>query len=230
MADREILGVVFDKDGTLLDFHGTWDEPFGAMLADFAAGDPAVFAALCLQMGFDAQRRTILDDSPFVYDSNEAFAARLGAVIGRSLDRSDLLQEIEVSLDRLMPSLPVAADGVDEMLAALAQRSIPMAVATNDSHVRARIQMQSLGWDQHFVAILGYNSGHPEKPHPGMVMAAASAMGLAGHQVAMVGDSSTDLGAGRRAGSLVVLVGGRADLAADADVVLTDIGDVVGLI
>jgi len=71
------------------------------------------------------------------------------------------------------------------------------------------------------------------KPAPGLVLSAAAALGLAPHEVAVVGDSTTDAGAAVAAGARSVLVpGSRApgrggehvealDLAAALDLLLT---------
>jgi len=223
VTDREILGVVFDKDGTLLDFHATWDEPYGAMLAHFAEGDEALFTTLCRELGFDREQGTITADSLFVHASNDAFARRLGEVLGRTSAEFDAHAAIEACLDEVTLVVPVAAAGAADLLAELHNRGIPMSVATNDSETRARAQLRALGWERYFDAVLGFDSGFPAKPDQAMVDAAAAAMGLRADQVVMVGDSGADMGAGRSAGSLVALVGPRAELVEQADVVLTDI-------
>ena len=42
----EIRGVLFDKDGTLFDFHETWSAWARGFIADVTGGDPARGAAL----------------------------------------------------------------------------------------------------------------------------------------------------------------------------------------
>lgn len=224
---RPVRGVVFDKDGTLLDFHATWDAPFGAMLVDFAAGDVELLAELDRALGFDRVTGTIRPGSPFVAESNVGFGNVLAAVIGRPPDDRSLLVEIEAAISRHSPSRPVAEPGANELLAALHRRGVPMAVATNDNAARAAAQMDVLGWSSYFTAVYGYDSGHGEKPDPGMVWAAVGALGLEPADVAMVGDSTTDMGAGRAAGATTVLYGPRTDLRATADIVLGPLGDLL---
>ncbi|GJM38766.1 MAG: phosphatase [Acidimicrobiales bacterium] len=219
-SSRPIRGVVFDKDGTLLDFHATWDAAFGTVLAEFAGDDPDLVAQVDRVLGFDRVAGTILVDSPFVADSSAQFADKLAVLIGRQVGDVTLVAAIDDAITRHMPAVPTPEAGAGELLGALRARGIPMAVATNDNAERAATQMAQLGWQDHFTAIYGVESGFGEKPAPGMVEAAATAMGLAPADVAMVGDSSTDMGAGRDAGATTVLYGGRPDLVDVADVVI----------
>ena len=227
MSDRHILGVVFDKDGTLLDFHATWDRPFGAMIARFSACDPELERRLADSLGFDLVTRSITAGSPFVSDSNAEFGNRLAAVIGRPPGDSDLLVEIAQAIADHSPAIPTAAPGAGRLLAELTARGIPIALATNDAESRGRAQMAALGWSAHFRAVYGYDSGHGEKPGPGMVLAAARGMGLDPSDVVMVGDSHIDMTAGRAAGVITALVGGRADLVDEADIVLPTLIDLL---
>ncbi|MDG2028370.1 MAG: HAD family hydrolase [Acidimicrobiales bacterium] len=227
---RPVRGVVFDKDGTLLDFHATWDATFGALLVDFADGDAEVLAMLDERLGFDRGVGTILENSPFVADSNAQFAAKLAAIIGRAPDDPTLEREIDEAVHRHAPAMPTAEAGAHELLTELARRGIPMAIATNDSENRSRGQMVALGWDGDLMGVFGADSGHGEKPDPGMVVAAAAAMGLDPTEVAMVGDSSTDMGAGNASGAVTVLYGGRVELRETAAVVIDRLGEIIGLI
>ncbi|MEM7139717.1 MAG: HAD-IA family hydrolase [Actinomycetota bacterium] len=228
--ERPVRGVVFDKDGTLLDFHATWDAALGAVLADFAAGDAALLAVLDRELGFDRARVHIDDDSPFVADSSQAFADKLAVLIGRPAGDVDLLREIDERIDANAPARATPEAGADELLRALAERNVPMAVATNDNAARARPQLAALGWGAHLGLVFGADSGHGEKPGPGMVVAAAAAMGLDPTEVVMVGDSSTDIGAGNAAGAVTALYGGREDLIADANIVLDALTDLLAYV
>jgi phosphoglycolate phosphatase len=227
MTERRILGVVFDKDGTLLDFHATWDVPFGAMIAGLAGGDSDLERRLADALGFDLATRSITPGSPFVTDSNVGFGNRVAAVIGRPPDDRDLLVEIARAIADNAPAKPTAAPGAGLLLTELAARGIPIALATNDAESRGRAQMEAMGWSGHFRAVFGYDSGHGEKPDPGMVLAAARWMGLDPSNVVMVGDSHIDMAAGRAAGVITALVGGSADLVDEADIVLPDLVDLL---
>lgn len=220
-------GVVFDKDGTLLDFHATWDATLGNVLVDFAGGDAELLAALDGELGFDREATHIRPDSPFVADSSQQFADRLAALIGRPVGDPTLVVEIDERIDAHAPPLATPEPGAAALIAALAARGVPMAVATNDNAVRARPQLAALGWGVAIPFVFGADSGHGEKPDPGMVIAAAAAMGLDPAEVAMVGDSSTDMGAGNAAGATTVLYGPREDLRDVADVVIGPLSDLL---
>ena len=95
--------------------------------------------------------------------------------------------------------------------------------------------MRSLGALERFDFIAGYDSGHGLKPGPGMVLAFAETVGIAPHEVAMIGDSLHDLGAGRSAGAglvVGVLTGPAvaAELAPHADHVLRSIAELPALL
>lgn len=81
-----------------------------------------------------------------------------------------------------------------------------------------------------FDFISGCDSGFGAKPEPGMLHGFSNAMGLHPSEVAMVGDSTHDLKAGRAAGmvNIGVLTGPAVteDLAPYADIVLRDIGEI----
>jgi phosphoglycolate phosphatase len=227
MMERCIKGVVFDKDGTLLDFHATWDVPFGAMIAGLAGGNSDLERRLADSLGLDLATRSITPGSPFVTESNVAFGNRVAAVIGRPPDDRDLLAEIAQAIADNAPEKPTAAPGAGALLAELAARGLPVALATNDAESRGRAQMEAMGWSGHFRSVYGYDSGHGEKPDPGMVLAAVRDMGLDPSNVVMVGDSHLDVTAGRAAGVITALVGGRADLVDEADIVLPALVDLL---
>ena len=50
MTRAPITAILFDKDGTLLDYHATW-APVNAMAADYAAAGDAVMKQRLLELG-----------------------------------------------------------------------------------------------------------------------------------------------------------------------------------
>jgi phosphoglycolate phosphatase len=91
-----------------------------------------------------------------------------------------------------------------------------------------------LGLADHLDFIAGYDSGHGDKPEPGMILAFGRHVGVAPGEIAMVGDTLHDLRAARAAGALAVavLTGPAAieDLEGEADHVLDDIGGLIGML
>jgi len=103
---------------------------------------------------------------------------------------------------------------------------------TNDTEYGARAHLGAAGVLERFDFIAGFDSGHGAKPAPGPLLAFARAVSVAPDRVVMVGDSTHDLIAGRRAGMACIgVLTGTAlaeDLAPFADAVLPDIGHLPG--
>jgi phosphoglycolate phosphatase len=232
VASPAIVGVLFDKDGTLVDFDETWGPATHAIIHALAGGDPELIRAQAEKLHFLLDEKRFAPTSPLIAGSSASYGALWGEALGRrdiaALKREiDALAEIE-SLKALTPiGEPAAA------LAALKAMGLRLGVATNDSESSARRQIEALGLDEAIEFVAGYDSGHGGKPEPGMVVAFARQLGVAPARVAMVGDSRHDLEAARAAGALAVAVlsgpADRASLAPLADHVVDDIAALPGL-
>ena len=103
-----------------------------------------------------------------------------------------------------------------------------LGVMTNDTEFGAKAHLSAAGVDHLFDFIAGFDSGWGPKPNPAPLLAFAEKTGLTPHRVAMVGDSTHDLIAGRNAGMQTVgVLTGMADhatLSPYADMVLPNIG------
>ncbi len=219
--------ILFDKDGTLFDFQRTW-APWVAVVIDrLAAGDEALAEALAAAWHFDRAARRIGADSIVISGHVGQVAQAISPLVPqfRAGDLVALLDDTGAQVDGV-EAVPLGA-----FLDALAARGLRTGVATNDSESSARSQLERIGIARRFDFIAGYDSGHGGKPDPGMCLAFAAHVGIAPAQIVMVGDSRHDLDAGRAAGmqAVGVLTGvaGEKDLAAHADVVLPDIGDLL---
>ncbi|WP_029060115.1 HAD family hydrolase [Stappia stellulata] len=200
-----IKAVLFDKDGTLIDFQATWAPTFLAILEELSDGDDHLMARLGEACGYDLATRRFHPDSIVVAGSNDDIAAAwAGLLHGRDMEAlfADLNARVgDMSLPHLTPFpdlLPVL-DALDAL-------GLRLGIATNDGEASARTQLSSLGLDARFEAVIGFDSGHGAKPAPGMVMGFCEALGLRPENVVMVGDSLHDMHAGRSAGAQTLAV------------------------
>lgn len=220
-----LRGLLFDKDGTLFDFHRSWG-PWLAGLIGRISPHPAQKTQLANALGFDLASGDFRADSIFVHDTLKEILDALLPYLP-SWDRSALeaLVIAETAKVSQVPTQPLAP-----LLKQFKARGLKLGIATNDNEHPARTQLQAAGILPYFDFIAGYDSGFGAKPSTGMQHAFCSATGLAPGTVAMVGDSLHDMVAGRDAGMVTigVLTGTtpRADLATVADVVLADIGEI----
>lgn len=216
--------VLFDKDGTLIDFHTTWDAAVVAALRASAFGKAQLrLAADALHV--DLSTETIRPSSPVIAESNDTVIELLG-------DFVDIECFGEVMLDVSVTQV-VAAPGVDDALSALAGLGVPCAVVTNDWEDIAHSQLVMLGWGDRFQATVGSDSGFGAKPEPGMIIGAAGRLGVNPSRTVVVGDSVHDVDAGRSAGAATVLVtnGNAAGVAGErSDYVIAGMSELLGVL
>ncbi|GAB4370115.1 MAG: HAD family hydrolase [Kiloniellaceae bacterium] len=228
-----IRGILFDKDGTLLDYHATW-APLNKQAALAAAGgDAAVAEQLLVAGGYDPASDSHRPNSLLVSASNAEIAGSWAALLGA--DPAQLTARITGIFEANSAATAVAVAGMEAVVAALKGRGLALGVATNDSEDSAYASLAPFGVVDHFAFVAGFDSGYGAKPGPGMVEAFCAATGLAPETVAVVGDSLHDLEMGRQAGAgLLVAVltgtGGRDDLARHAHHVLDSIADLEALL
>ncbi|MEP3346440.1 MAG: HAD family hydrolase [Litoreibacter sp.] len=222
----QIKGLLFDKDGTLLDFDATWGRWANQFLGELAQGDAGLFADMADAIGFDADTISFRNDSPVIAGTADVAIDLLHPFVPH-WDWQKLMNhgnEKSAQADLATPCpLPELFDTFDAM-------GLKLGVATNDAESSAIAHMRSLGVEGRFARILGFDSGYGGKPAPEMLWAFSKHCGFDPAEVAMVGDSTHDLHAGRNAGMtcIGVLTGpaDRAELEPHADVVLGSIADI----
>ena len=197
-----LKGLLFDKDGTLFGFQATWAGWACDLVAELAEGEPARQAALAEALRLDLGARLFYPDSP-VIAGTEAETVALMAPHLPHLSVSDLIARLARSAADLVP---VEAVPLAPLVARLRAAGYALGVATNDGEAAARAQLARVGVACAFDPIIGYDSGYGGKPAPGQCRAFAASVGLEPAAVAMIGDSTHDLLAGRAAGMCTVAV------------------------
>ncbi len=230
---KAIKGILFDKDGTLLDYDESW-LPVNRELARIAARDDAALAdRLLLACGMDPVTGQIVPDSLLAAGNTRQIADGLVAA-GSTVP----VEELTVRLDALFShaadfSVPVT--DLAAFFARLHARGFKLGVASSDNERSIRQTAKRFGFAEYIDYVAGYDSGHGTKPEPGMVLGFCAATGLDPSEVAVVGDNNHDLHMGRNAkvGLTVAVLtgtGSRESLAAASDHCLNDITELEGLL
>jgi phosphoglycolate phosphatase len=228
-----LKGILFDKDGTLIDFDRTWGPAAYDAMQALAQGDEALMARLVEVNHYIEEERRFLPTSPMVAGSSASYGPIWAEILGRA-DHAALFQEMDTLLREAgLRSLSPIGQPVS-VLQELIGLGFRLGIATNDAEASALAQLDALHLIPHLDFIVGYDSGHGAKPEPGMVLAFARALGVEPSEVALVGDSVHDLTAARAAGAvgIAVLTGPapQHELAPHADHVLASIAELPDLL
>ncbi|ASY61876.1 Hydrolase, haloacid dehalogenase-like family [Sinorhizobium sojae CCBAU 05684] len=226
MAIRAIAGILFDKDGTLLDYVKSW-VPVNYELARIAAkGDETLARALLEAGGMDPDTGHVAPDSLLAAGNTVEIAA--GMVGAGAPFTVEALTTLFDGLFARSAEYAVPVTDLATFFAGLHAKGYRLGVASSDNERSIRETARRFGFDNYLHYVAGYDSGYGVKPEPGMVLGFCAATGLTPDQVAVVGDNNHDMHMGRSAGvGLTVAVlsgtGSRQSLAAASDHCLTDI-------
>jgi len=228
--------LLFDKDGTLIDFDATWGPAAYEVMRALSGGDAEKLRALMIVSHYVEAERRFRPTSPLVAGSSASYGPLWAEALGRT-PGPDLYGEMD-DLFRYWGLETLAPIGEPAVIAAaLKARGLRLGIATNDAERSARAQATALGLGPYLDFVAGYDSGFGAKPHPGMVLAFAAACGCRPDEVALIGDTLHDLHAARAAGttSIAVLTGptradARSDLEPHADYVIGSIAELPALL
>ncbi len=183
-AQRQIKGILFDNDGTLVDteslilssFRHTLQTAFGKVPPDEEllkkVGQP-----LSVQMEDFATDEVSADELCKIYREHN--------------------HRIHDGMIRLFP-------GIREMLEELRSRGYKMGVVTSKTRELASHGLNVLGVLPFFECVVGGYDLPKHKPDPEPVIYGAELLGLAPEECAYVGDSPFDMQAGNGAGCLTI--------------------------
>ena len=224
-----VRAIVFDKDGTLIDFDRTWAPVIRSCAELASAGDPALGDRLMAACGFDsATGRTMADSVLAAGNTVEIADAMVRA--GSPFAAGDLVGRF----DRLFAAAAehaVPLTDIRALFARLRDGGLAIGVASSDNEQSIRRTLEILGVADAVTFVAGYDSGYGHKPGPGMVLEFCRQTGIPAEAVAVAGDNRHDLAMGRaaRAGLVIGVLTGtgtREGLGSLADVVLDSIDDI----
>jgi len=227
--------LIFDKDGTLIEFHlmwGRWVEALADRLE--AAAGLALRERLYPLLGVD--RRTglvhahgLLAATPMsrIREVVEADVLEAGATpaLAATAVAAAWHAPDPVALAHPVTDLPA-------LLAALRPRVGTFAVATSDDRGPTERTLAALSIRDEFAELVCADDGIRTKPSPDPVLHLCRSLGIAPERTAVVGDSPADLLMSRTAGAarsfgVLTGVGDTASLTPYADAVLGSIAELL---
>jgi phosphoglycolate phosphatase len=225
--------VVFDKDGTLIEFDAMW----GGWAVDLAAGldrvaGTTIHDALFAMLGLDPASGRVLPGGGLAATPMARLRERThdllisAGLTGPAADQA--LSDAWHAPDPVRLARPLAnLDGLFHRLRTGGRR---VAVATSDDRDPTERTLAALGLTDAIDAVVCADDGVPVKPAPDMVLRLCASLGIVPARTAVVGDSAADLEMGRRAGAGLVVgvltgVGDAEHLARIADLVIDSVAE-----
>lgn len=232
--------IIFDKDGTLLDFDAFWvavsvkamesvivrfgvcDNPMGEIMEAFGVTDGVtdVNGVLC--------RGTYGQMGEIVYEifSKHGCTADCDEVTNAVIEAYETSSAAGV----VKPTCPE----LRETLAELKNRGIKLAVVTTDNVEITEICLKKLGIYELFDKIYTDDGVYPTKPDPFCADDFRKNFGVPKEQTVMVGDTMTDVKFAKNAGISIIAVAKNAEnhavLSPYADRVVSSIAELSGII
>jgi phosphoglycolate phosphatase len=188
----QLLGLIFDLEGTLVDSAADMKQTLNALMA--AHGRRA--------LSLDEAKGMIGDGLNALL--NRAFAATGEPLSERAAqtayqDFMTLYKTQKASPEQLYPH-------VRETLASFHGQHIKIGLCTNKPYLPTLKLLEDIGIADFFDFVAGYDTFPVCKPHPGHVLGVIKGLGLLPINCAMIGDSLNDIHAARGAGIVSIAV------------------------
>ena len=225
--------IIFDKDGTLIDFDAMW-------------GGWSVYLAEQLQVVSELDVRTELYEA-FGYDAVKRKVAAGGKLASRPM--AYLYQLTIAVMEKAGLASPKAAEAVEKawhipdpvllakpftdlrvLFAALRKQGIHIAIATADDRAPTQAMVEALDIEEYIDTMVCADDGIPSKPAPDMVLTICERLKVDPKKVMVIGDTTSDLKMARAAGAGLAVgvlsgVSNARDLVSFADVLIDSVDD-----
>lgn len=233
--------IIFDKDGTLIDFTATWvpliRKRVSFLLKVLRTNDQELEAFLLKSWGIDPLSGKIDPRGPCPVSprADEIIIGTMGLYqkgypwdeakqwVARAFDEADADGDWREEV--------VPIKGIQTFLSRLREHGFYTALATNDERKDTEAILNHLGMEGLFDTILCAGDVNSPKPHPETILTICRRLGIDPGETVMVGDSVADMMTGKRAGvalTVGILEGGvtpRQELEKVADLVVDSIRD-----
>ncbi len=227
--------LLFDKDGTLLEFHNMWlnVSRSAAMqvknYSDAQAGNQTVTVTELLS-AIGVEGDLVLNHGLLASNPVEDTAVAWFEMLQPDVSLEAFSQVTKTAFNGQVEQNPdwiEALPGVSEKLMLLKQQGMLLGIATADSKDSTLYTLAQSGLSELF-DFIGYSDGDIDpKPAPALLQAFCQQCGVAPHEVIMFGDTVSDMEFGHNAGArkVGVLTGTalRSELEPVADLVIPSV-------
>lgn len=227
--------VIFDKDGTLIDFHAMWGSWLAELARRLEASTGVPLAGLLFRsMGFDPITNRIIANGPLAL----APVPEIHGLIIQVLQAAGLPEaaaETALAAAWHIPDpvrLAYPLTDLAALFSTLRSYGSKIAIATSDDRPQTEVTLAEFRLASLVDALICADDGVPIKPAPDMILAVCAALETPPARAVMVGDNVPDLQMGRAAG-VGLTVGVLSGLAAStelepyADLLLASVDELV---
>lgn len=234
MTMTHYKGLLFDKDGTLIDFMASWLPLIHEASKKMADGDELVAAKMLEATGYDVEQNIILGGSVLAAASNREIAEHWAPFINRPIS-DELVNELNTIFQEGSTEHSVPVTDLSMLFDTFRAMGLKLGIATSDSEQGIYSSLGRFNVLDKLDFICGYDTGHGIKPGAGMVMGFCAETGLKPEEVIVVGDNLHDIEMARNAEAgmaIGVLTGtSTAELLGEhADHVLNNINEIPALL
>ncbi len=233
LADIDLM--IFDKDGTLIDFHLMWSDWVGALADGLAdAHGSSLETVVFPMMGIDPATGRVYPHGALAATPMVRLRSMLvDALTEHGLDQAEANRVVGVAWHGPDPvELARPITDLHALFTGLRRAGTRIAVATSDDREPTERTLQHFGVSDLVEALACADDGRAVKPSPDAVHWICRSLDIPEARTAVIGDAPADLHMARAAGVALVIgvltgVGDEQALAPLADLVLPSIADLM---
>lgn len=208
----DIDAILFDKDGTLLNFGDLWIGWFDQLVTTVNRRLPASQSIshrdLYPKVGIEPEQRLWDPTGPLTIGSLNDIATILALSLFEARvpwnDATEITQDALHSVSETIdwPRCVTPVKGLQDFVARTSAVGIQCGVVTSDDAHNAQRHLSILSLTEHFPVVLGHDQVPRGKPYPDMALAACQQLGVLPERTLIIGDSNGDMAMGKAAGLL----------------------------
>ena len=196
--------IIFDKDGTLIDFDAMWGGWIVYVAEQLqAVSGLDVHAAFYLEMGYDDNTKKVL---PYGKLASQPMALlyqlTVDVMLFFGLDAPEAERVVERAWrvpDPIMLAKPLT--DTRTLFSNLRKQGIQIAIATSDDRAPTQAMIEAFDIEEFITTLVCGDDGIPSKPSPHMVLTVCERLNIDPAKVMVIGDTASDLKMARAAGA-----------------------------